>query len=310
MLCRPSTAVHAARSKCVTNGMCCVHTGKSSVLQAILSKMVVAKGSVAVGGHIAYVPQSPWVQNISLKDNILFGMPYDEAKYKAVIHACALELDLKILPQGDQSMAGERGINLSGGQRQRVCLARAAYHDADLILLDNPLSAVDQHTSKHIFDKCIKGLLADKAVVLIAHQLELLPQCNKVAIVKDNAVVYFGPYDQSALNTHMPVDHMMGATVEGKESATAPPPAVDKAKDAENALIKARHGGDSQAALNDLAESPAEIASKFNGTCKRLTAAQALAVYFSNGGVLLGLLSIFIFAFTQTTRIIGDWWIR
>jgi ABC-type bacteriocin/lantibiotic exporter with double-glycine peptidase domain len=73
-------------------------------------------------------------------------------------------------------MAGERGINLSGGQRQRVCLARAAYHDAQLVLLDNPLSAVDQHTSKHIFDKCIKGLLKEKAVVLIAHQLELLPQ--------------------------------------------------------------------------------------------------------------------------------------
>ena len=76
---------------------------------------------------------------------------------------------------GDQSIAGERGINLSGGQRQRVCLARAAYHDADIVLLDNPLSAVDQHTSKHIFDYCIKGLLKDKAVVLIAHQLELLP---------------------------------------------------------------------------------------------------------------------------------------
>lgn len=77
---------------------------------------------------------------------------------------------------GDQSLAGERGINLSGGQRQRVCLARAAYHDAQLLLLDNPLSAVDQHTSKHIFDKCIRGLLAEKAVVLVAHQLELLPQ--------------------------------------------------------------------------------------------------------------------------------------
>lgn len=76
--------------------------GKSSVLQAILGKMIVAKGSVAIGGHIAYVPQSPWVQNLSLKDNILFGMPYDEAKYKSVIHACALELDLKILPNGKQ----------------------------------------------------------------------------------------------------------------------------------------------------------------------------------------------------------------
>jgi len=73
-------------------------------------------------------------------------------------------------------MAGERGINLSGGQRQRLCLARAAYHDADLVLLDNPLSAVDQHTSKHIFDHAIKGVLKDKAVVLVAHQLELLPQ--------------------------------------------------------------------------------------------------------------------------------------
>jgi ABC-type Mn2+/Zn2+ transport system ATPase subunit len=81
-----------------------------------------------------------------------------------------------LLLQGDASLAGERGINLSGGQRQRLALARAAYHDADLVLLDNPLSAVDQHTSKHIFDYAIKGLLKDKAVVLIAHQLELLPR--------------------------------------------------------------------------------------------------------------------------------------
>lgn len=292
-----------------------VGCGKSSILQAILNKMTVAKGNVAVGGTIAYVPQSSWVQNLSLRDNILFGMPFDEEKYKAVIHACALELDLKILPNGDASMAGERGINLSGGQRQRVCLARAAYHDAELVLLDNPLSAVDQHTSKHIFDKCIKGLLKDKAVVLIAHQLELLPQCNKVAIVKDSAVVYFGPYNSAAINTHMPVDHMMGATVEGKESATAPAAAADKTKaDGHNEdshdLIKARHGHTASQLPDDCIETPAEIAAKFNGTCKRLSAVQAGMVYFRSGGLLLGLFSIFVFAFTQTTRIMGDWWIR
>ncbi|KAF6262121.1 P-loop containing nucleoside triphosphate hydrolase protein [Scenedesmus sp. NREL 46B-D3] len=253
-----------------------VGSGKSSILQAILNKMIVSKGSVA----------SPWVQNLSLRDNILFGMPYDEQKYKAVIHACALELDLKILPNGDASMAGERGINLSGGQRQRVCLARAAYHEAELVLLDNPLSAVDQHTSKHIFDKCIKGLLKDKAVVLIAHQLELLPQCNKVAVVKESAVVYFGHYNAVAINKHMPVDHLMGATVEGKESATAPAAAAsEKTKpdshdeDSSNGLIKARHGHtDSQAA--ECVETPEEIEAKFNGTCKRLSAVQAGLVYF------------------------------
>ena len=101
------------------------------MLQALLSKMTAARGAVAVtGGPVAYVPQSPWVQNLSLRDNITFGLPYDAAKYRAVVHACALELDLRILPQGDATLAGERGINLSGGQRQRLALARAAYHDA------------------------------------------------------------------------------------------------------------------------------------------------------------------------------------
>jgi ABC-type multidrug transport system fused ATPase/permease subunit len=109
-----------------------VGSGKSSVLQALLSKMALVKGTVKAGGTAAYVPQTPWVQNLSLRDNILFGLPYDEAHYAAVVHACALELDFSILPSGDATMAGERGINLSGGQRQRVALARAVYHDAGI----------------------------------------------------------------------------------------------------------------------------------------------------------------------------------
>jgi len=212
-----------------------VGAGKSSILQAALSRMRASAGTVAVGGNVAYVPQSPWVQNLSVRDNILFGLPYHEGRYRAAIHACALELDLEILPGGDAAVAGERGINLSGGQRQRVCLARAAYHGADVLLLDNPLSAVDQHTSKHIFDHCIRGLLRDKAVVLVAHQLELLPRCDAVAVVVRGEVAYFGPPSEEALALHMPADDgdgedgagggaahlLMHATVEGKESGVA-----------------------------------------------------------------------------------------
>jgi ABC-type branched-subunit amino acid transport system ATPase component len=95
--------IHANPVKCC---LCHLPAGKSSILQAILSKMIVQEGRLNVGGTIAYVPQSPWVQNLSLRDNILFGMPYDEEKYKAVIHACALELDLKILPNGMDSVTG------------------------------------------------------------------------------------------------------------------------------------------------------------------------------------------------------------
>lgn len=196
-----------------------VGSGKSSVFQAILQNMQLQSGLVQVGGTVSYVPQTPWVQNLSLKENILFGLPFDEEKYKQVIHACALELDLQILPQGDRSMAGERGINLSGGQRQRVGLARATYHDAELVLLDNPLSAVDQHTAIHIFNKCIRGMLRNKAVIWITHQLELLPQCDKIAVMEDGLMTYFGPYDADVLNQRLPVDHLLFATVEAGDAA-------------------------------------------------------------------------------------------
>uniref|UniRef100_A0A7S0R450 Uncharacterized protein n=1 Tax=Chlamydomonas leiostraca TaxID=1034604 RepID=A0A7S0R450_9CHLO len=196
-----------------------VGSGKSSVFQAILQNMILEKGGMAVGGSVSYVPQTPWVQNLSLRENILFGLPFDEVKYKQVIHACALELDLQILPNGDQSMAGERGINLSGGQRQRVGLARATYHDSELVLLDNPLSAVDQHTAIHIFQHCIRGMLRDKAVVWITHQLELLPQCDKIAIMENGNMTYFGPYNADTLNQRLPVDHLLFATVEAGDAA-------------------------------------------------------------------------------------------
>lgn len=300
-----------------------VGVGKSSVLHAILSNMKLQTGSLTVGGNIAYVPQMPWVQNLSLRENILFGLPFDEAKYKEVVHVCALELDMEILPKGDRTLAGERGINLSGGQRQRVCLARAVYHDCDIVLLDNPLSAVDQHTSTHIFNKCIKGVLKEKAVILIAHQLELLPQCDRVAIMDDGKVVYFGPYDPEAMREYLPADTTMHATVEGGESATAKASADEDSHEssgdkreaaAQDALKKVatKEAAKQRKAAEDLAlaETPEQIASQFKGTTTQLTSWKAAMVHIRAAGVWLFLGSMLLFAGTQTLRIISDLWIR
>ncbi len=121
-------------------------------------------GSYYVNGSVSYAAQQAWIQNATLKDNILFGNELDEIKYRGVIEACALATDFKILPAGDRTEIGEKGINLSGGQKQRVSLARAVYNDSDIYLFDDPLSAVDAHVGKHIFDNVVgpKGCLKHK----------------------------------------------------------------------------------------------------------------------------------------------------
>lgn len=118
-------------------------------------------------GTLAYCPQQAWVQNASLKDNISFATPFKEDWYRKVVDACALQPDIDILPGGDATEIGEKGINLSGGQKQRVSLARAVYQNRDIYLLDDPLSAVDAHVGKHIFDKVVgkEGLLKNKVTI-------------------------------------------------------------------------------------------------------------------------------------------------
>ncbi len=116
-----------------------VGAGKSSILSALLGEMEKLKGSVNINGRVAYVPQQAWIQNSTLRQNIIFTNEYNENYYRKVIESCALEPDLKILAAGDMTEIGEKGINLSGGQKQRVSLARAVYSDADIYLLDDPL---------------------------------------------------------------------------------------------------------------------------------------------------------------------------
>ncbi|CAL4058622.1 unnamed protein product, partial [Meganyctiphanes norvegica] len=173
-----------------------VGSGKSSLCSAILGEMEKKTGSVQVSGSLAYVAQQPWIQNCTLEDNILFSKPKDEERYKAVIQACALQPDLEMLPAGDQTEIGEKGINLSGGQKQRVSLARAVYSNADIYIMDDPLSAVDSHVGKHIFEQVIgpNGMLKNKTTILVTHGLTYLPQMDHIIVIKEGQVSEQGSY--------------------------------------------------------------------------------------------------------------------
>ncbi|VDM43710.1 unnamed protein product [Toxocara canis] len=176
-----------------------VGSGKSSLLSAMLGEMDRQSGEVAISGSVAYVPQQAWIQNMSLRDNITFNKSYVPEFYDTVIDACALGPDLATLPAGDSTEIGEKGINLSGGQKQRVSLARAVYSDSDIMLLDDPLSAVDAHVGKHIFEHVIAtngGLLAGKTRILVTHGLHYLRRCDQVIVMKDGTISEIGTYEQ------------------------------------------------------------------------------------------------------------------
>uniref|UniRef100_A0AAQ4PSX5 ATP-binding cassette, sub-family C (CFTR/MRP), member 3 n=1 Tax=Gasterosteus aculeatus aculeatus TaxID=481459 RepID=A0AAQ4PSX5_GASAC len=175
-----------------------VGCGKSSLISALLGEVEKLEGEVSIRGSVAYVPQQAWIQNASLRDNILFGKPYNEQKYCCVLEACALTPDLEVLPGGDMTEIGEKGINLSGGQRQRVSLARALYSDTDIYLLDDPLSAVDAHVAKHIFDNLIgpEGVLKGKTRILVTHGISFLPQVDNIMVIVEGRVSEMGSYQE------------------------------------------------------------------------------------------------------------------
>eukprot|EP00644_Phytophthora_capsici_P009579 jgi/Phyca11/6695/fgenesh1_pm.PHYCAscaffold_13_\ len=151
-----------------------VGSGKSSLCSALLGEMDKLAGGVFVRGRVAYYSQQTWIQNMTIRDNILFGLPYDKEKYSKVIAACGLLPDLKQFPGGDATEIGQKGVNLSGGQKARVCLARACYSDADTLLLDSPLAAVDAIVQSQIFGECICNLLAEKTVILVTHSADII----------------------------------------------------------------------------------------------------------------------------------------
>ncbi|CAH1098763.1 unnamed protein product [Psylliodes chrysocephalus] len=179
--------------------LCCVvgnvGAGKSSLLQLLLKRITVTSGKMSVNGTIAYASQEPWLFVSNVRDNILFGKPYNRYKYRQIVRVCSLEKDFKQFPFGDKSLVSERGTSLSGGQRARVNLARAVYSEADIYLLDDPLSAVDTKVAKRLFDVCIKDYLSGKTRILVTHQLQFIKDADLIVIINNGKIAKVGNFN-------------------------------------------------------------------------------------------------------------------
>ncbi|GAU27416.1 hypothetical protein TSUD_356520 [Trifolium subterraneum] len=172
-----------------------VGSGKSSLLYAILGEILKISGTVNVGGTLAYVSQSSWIQSGTVQDNILFGKPMNKTRYEKAIKACDLYKDINDFSHGDLTEIGQRGINMSGGQKQRIQLARAVYNDADIYLLDDPLSAVDAHTASILFNDCVMTSLSEKTVIIVTHQLEFLSEVDNILVMEGGKVIQSGSFE-------------------------------------------------------------------------------------------------------------------
>ncbi|XP_012146729.2 putative multidrug resistance-associated protein lethal(2)03659 isoform X1 [Megachile rotundata] len=173
-----------------------IGSGKSSLLKAILSELPLQDGILETTGKISFADQRPWIFASSIRQNILFGQPYNEKRYNEVIKVCQLKRDIDSFTHKDSTMVGERGINLSGGQRARINLARAIYAEADIYLLDDPLSAVDGHVGSHIVDECICGFLKGKTRILVTHQIQYLKPADQIVVINGGAVQAKGSFEE------------------------------------------------------------------------------------------------------------------
>ncbi|KAG5887763.1 hypothetical protein JTB14_016114 [Gonioctena quinquepunctata] len=180
--------------------LCCVvgnvGSGKSSLLQTLLKELPMTEGEMKVCGNISYASQEPWLFVSSVRDNILFGQQFIKPRYQEVMRVCALKTDFEQFPHGDRTLVEERGASLSGGQRARINLARAVYADAEIYLLDDPLSAVDTHVGKSLFEDCIMKFLDGRTRILVTHQLQFLKEADLIVVMNNGGIEKIGTFDE------------------------------------------------------------------------------------------------------------------
>jgi ABC-type multidrug transport system fused ATPase/permease subunit len=285
-----------------------VASGKSNLLKSILGDLTVRGGECTESHSRAYVPQTPWTALGTVRDNIIFGLPYDEKFYRQVIHACALEPDLKLMPDDDQTWIGERGGNLSGGQKQRIALARAAYSRADLYVLDSPLSAVDMYTCQHIFKYCIQDLMiaGGGTVVLATHQTELFAMSDHLVVMSEGKQAYNDKFYYSKVKPFFP--SMADAVEEIPETGDAQKPihTPHKMSEQQETLVDNKRSVQSRK-LQPKLSMPVEDTA--NNVVVEKTKENVYVWYIKKIGIGMFALSQFIFICGQIVRVYSDNWV-
>ncbi|XP_016378267.1 multidrug resistance-associated protein 5-like [Sinocyclocheilus rhinocerous] len=281
-----------------------VGSGKSSLLSALLGQMTLLGGSVAVNGDFAYVAQQAWILNDSLRENILFGKKYIEEKYNAVLEACCLFPDIIELPYGDMTEIGERGANLSGGQRQRVSLSRALYSERPVLLLDDPLSAVDARVGSHLFHSAIRRAAKSRTVIFVTHQLQYLPEWDEVVLMKDGQIAEHGTHvqlmekgrDYAALFNSVQQENLVRKNLKNKQRAM------------EESSPRSLHVSPAAKPHTESKKSDQLMQAEEKGS-----GAVAWPVYTAYikaaGGPLAFIVNILLFLFTTGSIAFSNWWL-
>ncbi|XP_068088676.1 ATP-binding cassette sub-family C member 10-like isoform X2 [Hyperolius riggenbachi] len=269
-----------------------VGCGKSSLLAAITGELNRQGGDLYVWHQengFGFVAQEPWIQFATIRDNIVFGKEYNERLYNEVVEACALSDDLIILPAGDQTEVGENGVTLSGGQKARISLARAVYQEKELLLLDDPLAAVDADVASHLMEKCILGILKQKTRILCTHRTELLQKADVVILMEAGRIVRTGPPDEilSLVDVSPRVRASKSKTqVKGSVSSL-----VDREDEEEEGLF------------------PGSVMAEEEGKKEGAVSLQVYASYWRAVGSCLGASVLLALLLMQASRNMSDWWL-
>ncbi|OQR95871.1 ATP-binding Cassette (ABC) Superfamily [Thraustotheca clavata] len=278
-----------------------VGSGKSTLLKGVLGDVYCNTGNVYRKGSVAYVAQQPFIQNATLRENICFGLPFDASNYDRVLAVSCLTADIAVLPHGDRTEIGEKGINLSGGQRTRVALARAMYQDADIYLLDDILAAVDSHVGADIFRNCILDLLRNKVVVLVTNQLGVLNYCNHLIVLNEGSVIESGSFSELINKDngllHSMFENFMGGSLPSSEVEYA-------------ATTLSNEDSSKDVVVRGVAEQGTEkIMTVEDRAVGHVTAAVYLTWLRACGGIIWGLIVCLVYIAAQALTLAATIWL-